>query len=115
MFERNDRLKELFKAELMTALRSVKDPGITGFMTVTDLEISPDRKIVMVFYSIMGSAEQRQSTAKALERSSLFIRKLMRKRLALKVIPQFVFSFDETPLKASRIDKLLDQIREEGK
>ena len=115
MFERNDRLKELFKSELMTALRLVKDPGISGFMTVTDIEIGTDRKVVKVFYSILGSEEQRLSTAKALERCSLFIRKLMRKRLALKVFPQFVFCFDDTPRKASRIDKLLDQIGEEKK
>ena len=55
MFSRNDRLRELFRTEIVKALREVKDPGLSGFLTITDVEISADRKTAKVFYSILGS------------------------------------------------------------
>lgn len=113
MFERSDRLKELFREEIVEALRGVKDPGVAGFMTVTGVDLSADRKTVTVYYSIIGDPRQQKSTAKALERSAPYIRHVLRKRLSIKVIPQVVFEYDETPKKASRIDKLLLDIEKE--
>jgi ribosome-binding factor A len=110
MFSRGDRLKEVFKVELTTALRGVKDPGLLGFLTVTDLALSPDMKTATVYYSVLGTAREKESTARALARSAPYLRQVMRKRLKLKTIPHFVFSYDETPQKASRIDKLLLQL-----
>ncbi len=106
-FSRSDRLKELFKEEIALALRGVKDPGLGGFLTVTDLELAADRKTCTVFYSILGSENERQNARKALERAAPYIRQVLRKRLALKMIPHISFVYDDTPKKASRIDKLL--------
>jgi ribosome-binding factor A len=107
MYARSDRLKELFKEEIVLALRGVKDPGLSGFMTITDLELSADRKNATVFYSILGSEFERGEAKKALERAAGYLRQVMRKRLKLKTIPNFTFVYDDTPQKASRIDKLL--------
>lgn len=114
MYSRNDRLKEVFRAEITTALRTVKDPGLSGFLTITDVELSVDRKIVTVYYSIMGSPAEKKSTEKALERSAMYIRALLKKRLSLSMIPTPVFRYDDTPLKATRVDKLLDQWRQQS-
>ncbi len=113
MFSRSERLKELFHTEISKALEGVKDPGLSGFLTVTDVELSPDKKIVRVYYSILGSAHERDSTARALERSAPYIRQVLRKRLTIKMIPQIVFVYDDTPEKASRIDKMLLDIEKE--
>ena len=40
MFDRNERLRELFRCEIIKALREVKDPGLAGFLTITDLKLS---------------------------------------------------------------------------
>lgn len=114
-FTRSDRLKELFREELVLALRGVKDPGLSGLLTVTDLTLSPDKKTAMVFYSIIGSERQRQTSAEALERASPYLRQVLKKRLSLKLIPHLVFTYDDTPARAARIEKLLIQLeKEEG-
>lgn len=110
MYARSERLKELFKVEILRALQGVKDPGLAGLLTVTDLELSQDKKLVRVYFSVVGSKEQRESTRRALERASPYIRQVLRKRISIKTIPQIVFAYDETPEKASRIDKLLLEI-----
>lgn len=114
MYERSDRLKELFREEIVAALRALKDPGISGFLTVTGLDLSTDRKLAKVFYSVIGDERQRKSTAKALERCAAYIRHILRKRVQIKTIPHVVFEYDITPQKASRIDKLLLDIEKEN-
>ena len=114
MFARRERLKVLFREELALALRGVKDPGLSGLLTVTDLVLSPDMKTATVFYSIIGSGLQRQTSAEALERASPFLRQVLKKRLSLKMIPQLVFTYDDTPARAARVEKLLIQLEKEG-
>lgn len=115
MFSRSERLRELLRVEFVGALRGVKDPGLSGFLTVTGLELSVDRKTATVFYSILGSEQQRQSTAKALERASPYLRRVLGKRLTLKVMPQFVFAYDDTPRRASKVEKIFLDIEGERK
>ena len=113
MYSRNDRLKELYKELVTKLLREVKDPGLTGFLTVTDLQLSIDRKTATVYYSILGSEAEREAAGKALERAAPYLRVLLKKEVTVKVIPSLVFEYDETPRKASRIDELLNKLDKE--
>ncbi|MBI4377359.1 MAG: 30S ribosome-binding factor RbfA [Elusimicrobia bacterium] len=106
-------MRELFRDEIARALQGVKDPGLLGFMTVTDLELSVDMKTVTVYYSILGTENDRKSTAKALERAAPYLRQVLRKRLTLKMLPHIAFSYDDTPRKAARVERLLQDIEEE--
>ena len=113
MCDRNERLRELFRGEIVKALRDIHDPGHSGLLTVTDVELSPDRKTLTVFYSVLGTPVERRRTDKALQRCAPYIHHLLIKRLALKLAPKVVFCFDDTPRRASRIDKLLGDIEKE--
>jgi ribosome-binding factor A len=113
MFDRSERLRELFKELISQLLREVKDPGLTGFLTVTDLQLSADRKNATVYYSVLGSDAERASAGKALERAAPYLRELLKKKVTVKVVPQLRFEFDETPRKASRIDALLNKLEKE--
>src|SRR5258708_2466635 len=101
MYSRSERLKELFREEVVKALRGVKDPGLSGFLTITDVDLSGDKKTLRVFYSLIGSEHEKRGTAKALERAAPYIKQVLRKRVQIKVIPQVLFLYDDTPQKAS--------------
>ena len=109
-YARRDRLQQLFRDEVALAVRNVKDPGLKGFLTITDLELSADQKNAKVYYSILGTQEQRQAADEALHRAAPYIRQVLRKRLSMKFVPQFDFIFDDTPRKAALIDKMLLKI-----
>lgn len=113
MYERNDRLKELYKELVSTHLREVKDPGLVGFITVTDVDLSHDRKTLKVYYSILGTDAERERAAKALERAAPYLRELIKKKVTVKTIPNLTFVYDDTPKKASRIDELLNKLERE--
>ncbi len=113
MFERNDRLRELYKELVSTHLREVKDPGLVGFLTVTDVDLSHDRKTLKVFYSILGTESEKERAAQALVRAAPYLRELIKKKVSVKTIPNLVFTYDNTPKKASRIDELLNKLEKE--
>lgn len=113
MFNRSDRLKELYREEIALALQGVKDPGLKGFLTITGLELAQDGKTAKVFYSILGTDEQKADAQHALNRAAKYIRQVIRKRVTVKYTPEFVFVFDDTPRKASVIDKMLLKIEQE--
>ena len=113
MYDRNDRLKELYKELVSTMLREIKDPGLVGFITVTDTELAHDRKTLKVYYSVLGTDAERERTAQALERAAPYLRELIKKKVTVKTIPNLIFAYDETPKKASRIDSLLNKLDKE--
>ncbi len=115
MYDRSERVGEQLQQMIAALLREVKDPGVQGLITVTDLKLSRDRKSAVVFYSVLGTKVQRETTEKALERVVPFLRHQLRDRLSLRVIPKIVFEYDPTPERAQRIEKILSEIEREHK
>jgi len=114
MFSRSDRLKELFQHEISGLVAALKDPGLSGFLTVTGVDLSADMKTARVYYSVLGSTLDRESTARALERSAGHLRSELKGKLSIKYIPKIAFVFDETPERAHRIESLLSQLHEDS-
>jgi len=110
-YQRSDRLRELLLHELAGLVRELKDPGLAGFLTLTGVDLSPDLKAGRVFYSLLGTDEDRRNTQEALERSAGHLRRRLFDRLRLKRIPMLSFQFDATPREAGRVDALLESLR----
>jgi len=113
-YKRSVRLRELYIQEISKALPSLKDPGLkSGFLTITDLELSKDMKTARVYYSLLGSARDREMAQKALERSVHFIRSQVLAKLRMKIIPRLIFSYDDTAAEAQKIETVLNKIKAE--
>lgn len=114
-FTRQDRLKGLFLREIVAAVRELKDPGLAGFLTITDVEVTRDLKEGKVFYSMLGSPLDKEMAARALERAKGHIHQRLFATLSIRRVPVLTFVYDETPEKAQRVETLLAQIHaEEG-
>lgn len=112
-YDRGERVAELLQQQVSMLLREVKDPGVAGLVTVTGLKLSKDRKNAIVFYSVLGSEEQKASTAKALARVAPYLRHQLRDVVQLRSIPQLEFRFDPTPERAQRIEEILSGLEKE--
>lgn len=112
-YDRSERVAELLQQQISILLREVKDPGVAGLVTVTGLKLAKDRKNAVIFYSVLGSDEQKASTAKALARVAPFIRHQLRDAVQLRIIPQLEFRFDDTPERAQRIEEILSGLEKE--
>src|SRR5688500_6398127 len=108
-FKRSERLKELFFQQVSQIMRDLKDPGISGFITVTGQDLSADMKTAKVYYYILGSELDRESTARALERSAGYVRNELLAKVAIRYAPRIVFEYDDTPERANRIENILSK------
>jgi ribosome-binding factor A len=112
---RTDRVASLLKEEVGTYIsREYRDPSY-GFITVTDVQISPDLRIAKIYVSIMGSQEQKQTTLALLEQKKGAIRSFIGSQIRLKFTPALQIYIDETMDRVDRIDKLIRQIHNEEK
>ena len=56
--KRLERVNQLIKEEISTVLqRELKDPRL-GFVTVTEVDVTPDLKYAKVYVSVLGPEEQ---------------------------------------------------------
>lgn len=108
------RLRALFKEETSEILhRHARDPRI-GFVSVTDVELSPDLRHAKIFVSVLGDAGAKARTMEGLARAQGFIRTELARRIRLRHIPEVVFKMDESIERGARVDQLLRQVSDAG-
>lgn len=106
------RVNELLREVVADEVARLKDPGL-GFVTVTSVDTSPDLRTARVYYSVLGDAAQRESTAAALGRASSRIRAATGDQVRLKYLPKIEFEFDEAIDRGMRMEELLRHLGEE--
>jgi ribosome-binding factor A len=97
-------------ADLLTR-GELHDPRI-GFITITGVKMSPDLRVAKVFYSMIGTPEQREETQKGLEAAKGFVRRHVSSKVKLRVSPEIYFTFDESVGEGDKIDRLLKEVKE---
>jgi len=113
MSERTARLDELMREEISSVIRrEVDDPRI-GFVTITDVEVTPDLRHAIVWASVIGTADEKKMTLRALSRAMPFVRQRLGK-LRLKRIPELHVKEDETAARGTRVLQILDEIEHGG-
>jgi ribosome-binding factor A len=110
--QRSDRVAAAIREEVANFLaEGVKDPRITGLVTVTGVEMTRDLRHAKIFVSVMGEESQRASTIEGLASVQGFLRSRLARSLSLRVAPEVQFVMDESVARAARIETLLNQIR----
>lgn len=91
--------------------RRVKDPRL-GFVTVTEARLTADLREATVFYTVYGSAEERDETAAALRSATGIVRTEVGRQLGLRHTPSLEFVADALPDSAQRIEDLVAAARD---
>jgi len=110
--DRPARVGERIREELsLLLLRKVNDPGVAS-VTVTEVSVTSDLRIAHVNYSALVDPSDRPAVAKALRRSSGFLRRELGHSLALRYAPELQFHYDDSFDRGARIDAILREIPE---
>ena len=111
---RQRRVQELLVQDISDILRrEMKDPRI-GFVTITDAEVTPDLRQARIYFTVLGSGEEREETSKALNRAAGFIRGSFAKRSQMRYVPELRFVFDTSIDRGARLNALLESVRQEN-
>ena len=99
MPSRPERVGDQIRSELAQLLaREVHDPGV-GFLTLTHVKVN--------------TTAQRDS-ARALKRTTPFLRRQLGQRLRLRRVPELEFFFDESIARQDRIEQILQDLKAEA-
>jgi ribosome-binding factor A len=113
MSERTARVDELLREEISEVVRrEVDDPRI-GFVTITDVETSPDLRHADVWVSVIGNEQERRQTLRALSHAMPFVRGRLG-RLRLKRIPELHVKEDDSAERGTRVLAILDDLEQGG-
>jgi ribosome-binding factor A len=107
------RVAEEFRQELTRLLaRGLKDPRVTGFVTVTGAKMSPDLREATVYVSVHGEEAERTRTLEGLRAATPFLQREASRNLRLRLTPHLRFVYDESIERGDRIERLLKEARE---
>src|ERR1700722_346922 len=95
-------------AELLE--RRIKDPRL-GFVTVTEARLTGDLREAKVYYTVLGTPEERADSAAALKSATGIIRSEAGRLIGLRHTPSLEFISDDLPENAPRIDELVAAAR----
>lgn len=110
--ERQGRLADRIRVILAERLdKGLRDPRL-GFVTITDVRVSGDLQHAAVFYTVLGTDEERASSAEALKAATGMLRKEVGKHLQIRLVPTLEFISDALPENADHISALLREARE---
>lgn len=110
--ERQARLADRIRVILAERLeKGLRDPRL-GFVTLTDCRVSGDLQHASVFYTVLGTEEERIASGEALTSATGMLRSEVGRQLNTRLVPTLEFIPDALPENADHIGALLRQAQE---
>jgi ribosome-binding factor A len=110
---RLERANSFIKEEFTLILRNaVADPKLQG-LSITDVRLTPDRRIARVYVTSYLSQEDLEEAMPALEKAKGFFRGHLSHLLDWRFTPEIEFHIDRSWQRGERIDDILEEIAEE--
>ncbi len=112
---RSEKVSSMIKHEIGAIISRDYSSKEFGFITVTEVQMTPDLKIAKIYVSIFEKPEIRIKTLKMLENNSKNIRTTLASHIRLKYTPALQFYIDETLDRAEHINNIIKKIHEHDK
>ena len=105
------KLGERIKVIASEALvRAIKDPDL-GFVTFTDVRVTPDLSHAKLYFTIFGTAEEQERSKEILLENRGRIRGEIGKNLTTRITPTIELIHDEVPETAGAMADLLAEAK----
>ena len=105
------KLAERIKVLVAEALeRAVKDPDL-GFVTITDVKVTPDLQHSTIYFTVYGSDADKRRSAEIIEKNRGVIRREVGHKLNIRLTPTVEFVADEIPETAAYMNDLLAEAK----
>ena len=104
------RIAERIKQLVTQGLSQVVKDERVGFVTITDVRVTGDLQQASVFYTVLGTAEDRTTAGEVLEAYRGRLRSFVGKGLGIRLTPSLEFILDALPEDAQHMDELLREV-----
>ena len=102
------RINEEIQREMSSLIRTVKDPRVTGLISVTAVDTTPDLKFCKLYISVLDKSDVNQ-VLKGLKSASSYLRRELGRTLNLRNTPELTFVRDDSIDHGAHI---LDMLRD---
>ncbi|GBD86876.1 ribosome-binding factor A [bacterium BMS3Abin03] len=109
---RTDKVERLIKEEVsLIFLEKLQEPKY-GFITITNVKVSPDLKIAKIYLSVFEK-EKRELVLDRIQTKMGFIRSELAHRIRIKFTPELKFFIDDTLDYVEKIEGIIEKIHKE--
>jgi ribosome-binding factor A len=114
-YPRAERVRAAIKEVIAAEVERLRDPGL-GFVTITDVLLSPDLRHARAFYTVLGEPVEREATKDALARATKHLRTTIAHEVRLRYTPTLEFEEDPVPERTARLDQIIEALhrKEDG-
>jgi ribosome-binding factor A len=106
---RTSRVGENVRDALAQILRTEINDVNVGWSSISEVEVSPDLQYARVYMTGLKEDETK-ATVEALRKVAGKIRHLLGKRIHLRYTPELDFRYDETAMRALRVETILREV-----
>lgn len=108
---KNTRINSEVLKELSRIIsREIKDPRISPMTTVVAVEVAPDLKTCKAYISVLGSAEEQESTVEGLRSAHGYIKRELARSINLRNTPDIRFILDQSIEYGVNMSRKIDVI-----
>ena len=112
---RFERINEEYRKEISNIIdNKLKNPNVTGLISVTKVKVTNDLRYAKVYVSVLNS-KNIDETLLGLKKSSGFIRTELARTINLRNTPEIIFELDDSLEYGARIDSILKEIMPDKK
>ena len=110
-----NKIDEELKKEISNIISlELKNPHITGLISVSKVKTTPDLRYARVYVTMINEKSKKENLS-ILKKSSGFIRSEIAKKVNLRYTPELIFEFDESIEYGNKIDEILKKITKDLK
>ena len=109
---RTSRVGENVRDALAQVLRTDLQDVNIGWSSISEVEVSPDLQYARVYMTGLKEEETKEAV-EALRRVAGKVRHLLGKRIHLRYTPELDFRYDETAMRALRVETILREVMPE--
>lgn len=108
---KNTRINGEVQRVLAEIIRGeIKDPRISPWTSVVNVEVAPDLKSCKAWISVLGGEEARNSTLQGLKSAEGFIRRQLAKLVNLRNTPEITFVMDQSIEYGVNMSRRIDEV-----
>lgn len=108
---RIERISSEYMQALAQALRTVKDPRVSGGMlSITRCQVTGDLRYAKVYLSVMDSPVSTKELTRGLKACTGYLRHTVGEKLQLRAAPEPVFVLDDSISRGAHILEKLHEI-----
>lgn len=105
---------ELKKQLSLILLDGIKDPRVTGLISIMKVSCDDDLTLAKVYISVLGADGKENQVVEGLNNAQGYIKSCLKSKIKLRALPQLRFVFDDSIQYGIKISKIIADIKPEA-